>query len=176
MSEQAWQIWWVRPWLDLGAGWLPAPLSELSLDALHCWAEMHPLVLGRALQVSVENAPIVAPWLRQLMLATPSVRREAFERMRGIYCVRARDQMDYKAREWCERVARGVRPAPLSTPISGEVLLCRAVGPWLWSRVRLSFAREDACFELQAAADKLPLLWAAALWQAQYRDGGGACS
>ena len=168
MNEQGqWACWWASPWSRSHQDWWPFDLDSPAAKTL---------CRGRHERISVELGitpclPILpSPALLHLVLASTAQRELMLALVDGIYAPQHDSALSMDQREWCAHLSMALPPT--SHKVTEDPLhhLRSWVGPTIWQRLRLSFARQRVqqleSAHQRPAAGKLDTVWQAVIWRA----------
>ena len=169
MSEAlSWVRWWAFPWEDAHIDWL----TKTGFVETPALSRSHHGRVSSLFGIEPALPPPTSAPLLQLVLSNAQQRDLALALVNEVYNAPRDSRLNQDQILWCQRLSKALPPDPIPVSIDDPLHYLRAwVGPILWQRLRLRFARQRV-LELEQhprLADthsRLDTLWKATIWRA----------
>lgn len=169
MSEAlSWVRWWAFPWEDAHIDWL----TKTGFVETPALSRSHHGRVSSLFGIEPALPPPTSAALLQLVLSDAQQRDLALTLVNEVYNAPRDSRLNQDQILWCQRLSKALPPDPIPVSIDDPLHYLRAwVGPLLWQRLRLRFARQRV-LELEQhprLADthsRLDTLWKATIWRA----------
>jgi hypothetical protein len=174
--DQRWVHWWYTAWRQAEEEWCPPALRFLDKSRLDALARSRHAALGRSFGITPCTPPRPKPAVQSMICGDPRVRSLTYALVDAICApVSSRAILAQEQRQWCQSIAKSLRPGHWLGDGADSLVLLRAwLGDAAWERVRLQFPRsrilalEDHPLPLpQPPASRLDTLWQSAYWKAE---------
>lgn len=170
--ELLWTRWWCFAWLEADESWIPPELSLVSPQQRQHLAKVYHQSIGRLYGLSAHFPCRAGDTLVDIALADKA-RLHHLLKLAAATCEPMQDfNLDEHEKQWCERIARGLKPGQWVEGQQDPLCLLRQ---WIdneaiWQRLRLRFQRDrielvQAIPRLSVSAKKLDTFWQAMVWR-----------